>query len=305
MPVFVKTARICLFIAAVCGASAFADERPNASSLAVYVEGAVSAGDQVAVENKWDDRALPQLASLMVSAPDRDQETGTVDPEPVWQWAMTAMLSETSAKWAELQTRILADKATLARCRSGDRPCTAAARRFLAIVESARQRPGRARLGEINRAINMSIRPVSDMAQYGVDDYWASPLTSLGNGAGDCEDYAIAKYVALEESGISLEDLQLDIVRDVEHEATHAVLAVHFKDEWLVLDNRTLLMLNADRSPYRFLAALDHRGARTFAAEVTRRRTVQTGVAVSYLQDVLASTITSKFAMANGLRKVD
>ena len=305
MSIFVKAVRICLFIAAVCGASSFADERPSASSLAVDVEGGVSAGDQVAIGNKWDDRALPLIASLTLSAPDRDQESATVDPEPVWQWAMTVMLSETSAKWAELQTRILADKATLAGCRSGDRPCTVAARRFLAIVESARQRPGRARLGEINRAINMSIRPVSDMAQYGVDDYWASPLTSLGNGAGDCEDYAIAKYVALEESGISPDDLQLEIVRDVEHQATHAVLAVHFKDEWLILDNRTLLILNADNSPYQYLATLDHRGARTFAAEVARRQAAPTGVAVSYLQDGRASTLSSKLAMTNGLQKVD
>src|SRR5271169_5609678 len=100
MSIFAKAVRTCLFIAAVCGASAFADERPNASSLAVYVEGGVSAGDQVAVGNKWDDRALPQLASLMVSAPDRDQESDTADSQSVWQWAMTAMLSETSAKWA-------------------------------------------------------------------------------------------------------------------------------------------------------------------------------------------------------------
>src|ERR1039458_8970211 len=73
------------------------------------------------------------------------------------------------------------------------------------------------------------------------------------------------------------DDLQLEIVRDVEHQATHAVVAVRFKDEWLILDNRTLLMLNADASSYRYLVALDHSGARTFATEVERRRTVQTG----------------------------
>jgi len=74
---------------------------------------------------------------------------------------------------------------------------------------------------------------MSDLAQYGVEDYWASPLESLSSGAGDCEDYAIAKYVALEESGIASADLQLEIVRDVEHQATHAVVEVRYKDEWL------------------------------------------------------------------------
>ncbi len=202
MSAFVKVAQICLFITAACCANTFADERPNPSIPVAEIHGDGTAVDQVATfDNEWDNRADPLFASLTISVPERDQEPTGAEPESIWQQAAAAILGETSAKWAELQTRILADKATLAACRSGDRPCPEAARRFLAIVENARQRQGRARLGEINRAINMSIRPVSDMVQYGVEDYWASPLTSIGNRAGDCEDYAIAKYVALEEWG--------------------------------------------------------------------------------------------------------
>src|SRR5450759_1553495 len=168
------------------------------------------------------------------------------------------MLSETSAKWADLQSRILAEKETLAACRSGDRPCPAAARRFLSIVEHARQREGRARVGEINRAINLSIRPMSDLAQYGVEDYWASPLESLGSGAGDCEDYAIAKYVALEESGIAPADLQLEIVRDFEHQAPLAFVTVRYHYECLIFDNLTFMSVNAEETHYYPLFALAH-----------------------------------------------
>lgn len=314
MSVFVKVLQIIVLVATICGASTFADERSHELSLAVEADSGDTAGDQVAVkntsdqiafENKWDNRALPLLAPITASLPSRDQEPTAIDPAPIWSWAATAMLSATSAKWADLQSRILADKATLAACRSGDRPCPAAARRFLSIVEHARQRQGRARLGEINRAINLSIRPMSDLAQYGVEDYWASPLESLGSGAGDCEDYAIAKYVALEESGTAPEDLQLAIVRDVEHQATHAVVEVRYKDEWLILDNRTLFMVNADQSPYRYLVALDHQGGRTFATEVARRRAIQAGVAVSSLQDDRTTTVSSSLAMTSRLQKVD
>ena len=146
---------------------------------------------------------------------------------------------------------------------------------------------------------------MSDLAQYGVEDYWASPLESLGSGAGDCEDYAIAKYVALEESGIAPADLQLEIVRDVEHQATHAVVEVRYKDEWLILDNRTLLIMNTEQTHYYPLLALDHEGVRTFATEVARRRAIQERVAVSYLQDDKATTISSNPAMTNRLQKVD
>ena len=86
----------------------------------------------------------------------------------------------------------------LALC-DGDRErCVSpAALQFLAIVDTARAREGRARLGEINRAINLAIRPMSDLAQYGEIDVWSSPLVTFAHGAGDCEDYAIAKFVAL------------------------------------------------------------------------------------------------------------
>jgi len=314
MSVFVKALQVIVLGATICGASTFADERSSALSLAVEADSGDTAGaqvavkntsDQVAFENKWDDRASPLLAPITASLTSRDQEPITVDPAPIWSWAATAMLSESSAKWADLQSRIRADKETLAACRSGDRPCPTAARRFLSIVENGRQRQGRALLGEINRAINLSIRPMSDLAQYGVEDYWASPLESLGSGAGDCEDYAIAKYVALEESGIAPADLQLEIVRDIEHQATHAVVEVRYKDEWLILDNRMLLIMNTEQTHYYPLLVLDHEGVRTFATEVARRRAIQERVAVSYLQDDKATTISSNPATTNRLQKVD
>jgi predicted transglutaminase-like cysteine proteinase len=314
MSVFVKAVQVIVLVATICGASTFADERSGALSLAVEALSGDTAGaqvavkntsDQVAFENKWDNRVLPLLAPITASLPSRDQEPTARDPAPIWSWAATAMLSETSAKWADLQSRIRAEKETLAACRSGDRPCPAAARRFLSVIEQGRKRQGRARLGEINRAINLSIRPMSDLAQYGVEDYWASPLESLSSGAGDCEDYAIAKYVALEESGIASADLQLEIVRDVEHQATHAVVEVRYKDEWLILDNRTLLIMNTEQTHYYPLLVLDHEGVRTFATEVARRRAIQERVAVSSLQEDKATTISSNPAMTTRLQKVD
>ena len=80
---------------------------------------------------------------------------------------------------------------------------------MLQLVELGRQRAGRARLGEINRAVNLSIKATSDWSQYGVDDFWSAPLATIEKGAGDCEDYAILKYLALREAGVSPDDLRL------------------------------------------------------------------------------------------------
>ena len=55
--------------------------------------------------------------------------------------------------------------------------------------------------------------------------------------AKDCEDYAIAKYVALREAGVEAADLRFLLVRD-RLAGDHAVLGVRYEGRWLILDNR-------------------------------------------------------------------
>ena len=88
-------------------------------------------------------------------------------------------------------------------------------RNFLAIVAEGYAHAGRARIGVINRAINLAIRPTSDLAQWGVPDRWSAPLVTLTTGHGDCEDYAIAKYVALMAAGVAEDSVRLVIVRNL------------------------------------------------------------------------------------------
>jgi predicted transglutaminase-like cysteine proteinase len=96
--------------------------------------------------------------------------------------------------------------------------------------------------------------------RYGVDDFWSAPLATLDAGAGDCEDYAILKYVALREAGISSDDLRLLIVWHPRRRATHAVLTVRHDEEWFILDNLTLTIVNAaEATHYWPLFALDIR----------------------------------------------
>jgi predicted transglutaminase-like cysteine proteinase len=102
-------------------------------------------------------------------------------------------------KWSGVTKKLPREALALLRCRANPGACTPAAKRFLAVVDKAATREGWTRIAEVNRAINLSIKGIGDMTQYGVRDLWASPLMTFGSGAGDCEDYAIAKYVALRE----------------------------------------------------------------------------------------------------------
>src|SRR5882672_7239277 len=166
------------------------------------------------------------------------------------------------AKWLGVQRRLDDEMVQLALC-EGDRDgcVSAAALQFLAIVDAAKARDGRGRLGEINRAINLAIRPMSDLAQYGEIDVWSSPLATLARGAGDCEDYAIAKFVALRLAGISPDDLRIVIMHDTLYGEDHAVAAARLDGRWLTLDNRRMAMVeDADVRNYWPLYVIDHYG---------------------------------------------
>ncbi len=80
-------------------------------------------------------------------------------------------------------------------------------------------------------------RYMEDERNWGIDDYWATPGEFLAR-AGDCEDYAIAKYLSLKELGWPKDDLRVVVVRDSNLRVAHAVLVVAFGGRTWVLDNQ-------------------------------------------------------------------
>jgi predicted transglutaminase-like cysteine proteinase len=103
-----------------------------------------------------------------------------------------------SIEWRVVQSDWLIERDLLARCRANGCSSQGAAQ-FLVIINEAKTKTGRARLGFINRAINLAIRPMSDAVNYGMTEVWKASLATLTNGAGNCTDYALAKYFALGE----------------------------------------------------------------------------------------------------------
>ena len=146
-------------------------------------------------------------------------------------------------KWLGVLHRLDDEMVQLALCEGDRERCASpAALKFLDIVDAARSREGRARLGEINRAINLAIRPISDLVQHGQTDVWMSPLATLARG-GDCEDYAIAKFVALRRAGIAPDDIRIVVLHDTIRGDNHAVAAARLDGRWLMLDNRRMAMV--------------------------------------------------------------
>jgi predicted transglutaminase-like cysteine proteinase len=108
-------------------------------------------------------------------------------------------------------------------------------RRWDEIVAAPRPEGGRELLAWVNGRINRE-PPMLDSSLWGVTDYWATPREFLVLG-GDCEDYAIAKFLLLRASGWPSEALRLVIVQDRGQGGFHAVLAARHGGEAFVLDN--------------------------------------------------------------------
>lgn len=170
-------------------------------------------------------------------------------PEPFGLDVLPVTSGELLNKWSSVIADIRAESETLARCRDDAELCPPAAQKFLAVITDGRAHEGRARFGIVNRAINLAIKPTSDLVQWGVIDRWSAPLATLTTGRGDCEDYAIAKYVALKEAGVAEDDLRLVIVRDLVLGQDHAVVAARLEGKWMMLDNRRFLLLVDNEMP--------------------------------------------------------
>ena len=69
------------------------------------------------------------------------------------------------------------------------------------------------KLKRVNEFFNRRIGWGDDLTLWGMSDYWATPMDTLGKGAGDCEDFAIAKYFTLINLGLPVESLRLVYVK--------------------------------------------------------------------------------------------
>lgn len=96
-------------------------------------------------------------------------------------------------------------------------------------------------LRQVNARMNKATY-VQDQNNWGASDYWASPNEFMAR-FGDCEDYAIIKYLSLRMLGWDDEDLRVVAVKDLNLKVGHAILVVYMTAKSgervpLVLDNQ-------------------------------------------------------------------
>lgn len=148
-------------------------------------------------------------------------------------------------RWEEASRAIQTDRARLERCLEDVGACpTPRLQAWRALVIDLQDEPAAVQLAAVNRFVNR-IPYVADMDQYGRSDFWAGPWRFLQS-SGDCEDYAIAKYVTLRKLGHAADDLRILVVEDLDRDLAHAVLAVRDGGDIWLLDNQFGTLVRAE-----------------------------------------------------------
>ncbi|WP_460119224.1 cysteine protease LapG [Pseudomonas sp. S2_C03] len=95
------------------------------------------------------------------------------------------------------------------------------------------------KLKVVNQFFNRQMRYQEDIDLWHTVDYWETPIEALWKGAGDCEDYAIAKYFSLRHLGVPSDKLRITYVKALSLNRAHMVLTYYASPDAvpLVLDS--------------------------------------------------------------------
>lgn len=102
---------------------------------------------------------------------------------------------------------------------------------------------------ELLKAVNLYMnrnRYIVDPVNWGVPDHWSTPDEFFLK-SGDCEDYAISKFVTLKRLGVDAARMRLVVLQDENLRAAHAVLAVELDGTYHILDNQVDSVLTHDK----------------------------------------------------------
>jgi len=118
-------------------------------------------------------------------------------------------------------------------------------KKWLEFIDTLKDKDKTTQIAEINKLMNQADY-VQDQTNWGISDYWASPGEFLAK-FGDCEDYAIAKYMALKYLGFPAEKMRIVAVKDLNLKVGHAILAVYLDDHVAILDNQIKIVVDSRR----------------------------------------------------------
>lgn len=132
-------------------------------------------------------------------------------------------------------------------------------REWTELIARFRGLPVRTQIEGINAAINAHPY-VSALANWGDPSHWETPFEFFRRN-GQCQDYAIAKFLLLRELGVPNDAMRLVVLRDLRRQVDHAVLVVTVSGHELMLDNLAPDVVSAaSNSSYRAYYSINETG---------------------------------------------
>ncbi len=162
-------------------------------------------------------------------------------------------------KWSGALDRFISEKAKeQGNCKpSKKRKCYYAT--WLAMIEKLRDKGPWEKIQGVNKFMNRAPYVVDKM-NWGVKDYWSTPGQFFAR-YGDCEDYAIVKFLSLRALGFPSKQMRVVVVQDLNLKVAHAVLALYVRGKVLILDNQIKKVVEAKKiHHYRPIFSLNEEG---------------------------------------------
>ena len=162
--------------------------------------------------------------------------------------------------WRNTLQRHHSQRETIQQCLLDAKACAPRLRGLRHILLKGAQLKPEQQIRLVNRYINTQ-RYKDDRIglKSGPGNQWET-LTEFLHRGGDCEDFAVAKYFALREFGFDAEDMRVVVGRESQRATHHAMLAVRFDDNVLLLDNDNTIRRNGNQDINRFVYAINEQG---------------------------------------------
>jgi len=145
-------------------------------------------------------------------------------------------------KWRGTLERYFSESKVSEDCSGGFNKCKLKA--WQAFLDGLRGQDIMTQINAVHSEMNRRAY-IIDPRNWGVPDYWATPKQFLQKN-GDCEDYAIAKFMSLRALGVPNENLRIVVLQDLNLKLAHAILVVYVGQKAYVLDNQLSRVVPAD-----------------------------------------------------------
>ena len=226
--------------------------------------------------------ALAVLVAACANTPPHGVQIEFAQPTPIAQQTIfpSQVIHSTDVafftRWTGVEARFAAQQQPGACATETDGNC--AQTRWAAFIDDLKSRPLADRVEHANEYLN-AVRYVPATENWGSPGYWETPFEFLARG-GQCQDYAISKYLALQASGVPDSAMRVTVVHDRQTGQDHAILIVAVDGRDLVLDNMTTTVDPVENvTRYRAYYAINNSGWWAYFDPATRFAGTQIAVA--------------------------